>query len=104
MPAPSGPNKSGTLSSPAARMTAVAGREDGGRDRSAEYGAEGVLQQQAAEPDGNGGDHDHPGEPLVGGFDPAVPQRGGEARRDADPVAPEEQQQTERGGHVQPDD
>ncbi len=84
---------------------AVDDEEHPGQDRLAEQDPEGVLGDQADQPDRDGGQDDHPGQPLVPGRDPRVPplpvaQRGEEAADDPDPVPPEVDQQRDRGGHV----
>ncbi len=84
---------------------AVDDEEHRGQDRLAEQDPEGVLGDQADQPDRDGGQDDHPGQGLVPGRDPGVPplpvrQRGEEAADDPDPVPPEVDQQRDRGGHV----
>ena len=83
---------------------AVRHQEHRRRGRAAEHRAERVLQQQAADPDRDRGQHDQPGQPLVRRGHPAVPDRGEQAADDPHPVGPEEDQQRQRGRDVQPDD
>ena len=82
---------------------AVHDQEHGSEYRLAEQHAEGVLEQQPGESDRDGGHDDHPGELLVGGGDVTVPDRAEEPANDPDPVAPEVDQQRDRGGDVQAD-
>ena len=91
----------------AARRAAAARRSARGTCRrvpAAEHGPERVLQKQTADPDRDRGQDEQPGQALVRGPHPTVPDRGEQAADDPHPVAPEEDQQCEGGRDVQPDD
>ena len=83
---------------------AVDGQEYRRELRLAEHGLEGLLQRQARDADRYRAQHDHPGEPLVGGVHLAVADGRDQAADDPDPVPPEVHEQPGGGGHVQPDD
>ena len=83
---------------------AVHRQEDGRRLRFGEQRAERVFERQPDNARRDRGDDDEPCHPLVDGFQPAVADRADESADDPHPVAPEKQQQGERGRDVQPDD
>jgi hypothetical protein len=83
----------------------VDGEEDGRGQRFGEQGAEGVFQGQPGDADRDGSDDQEPGESFVGvGGDDAGPKGASEPADDAHPVGSEEDNQSQRGGHVQGDD
>jgi hypothetical protein len=69
-----------------------------------------VLEGYASEPDRDGGEHDQPGQALIGvereegPLAQAAPEAAQKAGDDADPVSAKEPQEGDRGAHVQRDD
>ena len=78
--------------------------EDRGGERLGEDHAELMLQGDAEDPRGDGGDDEQPREALVGRFDASSPDRAEERGDDADPVLSEDDEKRERGADVQGDD
>jgi hypothetical protein len=82
-------------------------QEDCRCGRFGEDRAEGVFQGDPGQTDGDGGDHDHPGQAFVPALDtePSVTQATRQAAHepsdDAHPVGPEEPQEGQRGSAVE---
>ncbi len=83
---------------------AVEGEKQRGCERFREQGPEGVFQCQAGESDGDRGDDDQPGQPLLRRGDDACVQRVGQGAEDAGPVGSEKDEERDGGRDVQCDD
>ena len=62
-----------------------------------------MLERQADDPDGDGGEDEQPCHALVGVFDAAMPDRAEQAADDPGPVLAKEDQQRDGGRDVETD-
>ena len=83
---------------------AIEHEEHGSRARLREHRAQGVLEHQARDTDGDRADDQQPRQPFVRRLDPPGPQRHQEASDDARPCLAVVHQQGERRSHMQRDE